>query len=338
MCKKSGAGIVHFTTNQRFYPFMQCLFYVSLRRSMKTYTFRSKPELIAILVIAFFCFMAANCHNSSAKAADINANSTPEPAKSEGDKTASAPNVKMPDIDGMKVADPKTILGRPEVPILCYHQIRDWKPTDSKTAQAYICPPAAFAEQMKMLADSGYHTILPDQLYAYLNEGAPLPSKPVILTFDDTDLDQYTVATPIMEKYKFKGVFFIMTVSIGRPRYMSKEQIKDLSDKGHAIGSHTWDHHNVKKYQGTDWVTQIEKPTKQLETITGKKIQYFAYPFGLWNPQAIPELKKRGMIAAFQLYAPRDEQDPLFTIRRIIVPAMKPAALYKSMRQGFAAY
>jgi hypothetical protein len=44
------------------------------------------------------------------------------------------------------------------------------------------------------------------------------------------------------------------------------------------------------------------------------------------------------MIAAFQLYAPRDEQDPLFTIRRIIVPAMKPAALYKSMRQGFAAY
>src|ERR1044072_8847629 len=126
MCKKSGACIVHFTTKQRFYPFMHCLFYVSLRRSMKTHTFRSKPELIAILVIAFFCFMAANCHNSSAKAADINANSTTEPAKSEGDKTASVPNAKMPDIDGMKVADPKTVLGRPEVPILCYHQIRDW--------------------------------------------------------------------------------------------------------------------------------------------------------------------------------------------------------------------
>jgi hypothetical protein len=166
MCKKSGVEIVHFTTFKRFYPFMQCLFYVSLRRSMKTYTFRSKPELIAILVIAFFCFMAANCHNSSAKAADINANSTPGLPKPEGDKTAGSPNTKMPNIEGIKVADPKTILGRPEVPILCYHQIRDWKPTDSKTAQAYICPPAAFAEQMKMLADSGYHTILPDQLYA----------------------------------------------------------------------------------------------------------------------------------------------------------------------------
>ncbi|WP_242674885.1 polysaccharide deacetylase family protein [Niastella populi] len=305
---------------------------------MKTHTFRSKPELIAILVIAFFCFMAANCRmDASAKAAEVKSNTSSDD-KTEGDKSATSAPVKMPDVDGIKVADPKTILGRPEVPILCYHQIRDWKPTDSKTAQAYIVPPASFAEQMKMLADSGYHTILPDQLYAYLNEGTPLPSKPVMLTFDDTDLDQYTVAKPIMDKYDFKGVFFVMTVSIGRPRYMTKEQIKDLSDKGHTIASHTWDHHNVKKYQGNDWATQIEKPTKQLEAITGKPVKYFAYPFGLWNPQAIPELKKRGMIAAFQLYAPRDEKDPLFTIRRIIVPAMKPAALYKSMRQGFGYY
>lgn len=37
-----------------------------------------------------------------------------------------------------------------------------------------------------------------------------------------------------------------MTVSIGRPNYMTKDQIKQLSDEGNVIGSHTWDHHNVK--------------------------------------------------------------------------------------------
>ena len=116
---------------------------------------------------------------------------------------------------------------------------------------------------------------------------------------------------------------------------LSKEQVKQLSDEGHVIGSHTWDHHNVKKYTGEDWITQVEKPSKQLESIIGKPIEYFAYPFGLWNHEAIPELKKRGMIAAFQLYSKRDEQDPLYTIRRIIVPAMKPASLYKSMHEGF---
>jgi peptidoglycan/xylan/chitin deacetylase (PgdA/CDA1 family) len=234
--------------------------------------------------------------------------------------------------------NPAIILARQEVPILCYHQIRDWRPSDSKVARDYIVPPAVFHQQIKMLADSGYHTILPDQLFAYLTTGAALPSKPVLLTFDDTDMDQYTVAFPEMNKYGFKGVFFVMTVSIGRPNYMTREQLKDLSDKGNVIGSHTWDHHNVKKYQGNDWVTQIEKPTKQLEAITGKPIKYFAYPFGLWNPEAIPQLKQRGMIAAFQLSAKRDPQDPLHTIRRIIVPgSWTPHTLNTVIKRSFKA-
>jgi peptidoglycan/xylan/chitin deacetylase (PgdA/CDA1 family) len=303
---------------------------------MKTHTFRSKPELIAILVIALFCFMAANCHGNNS---NTNINGAVPAGKSSPEKPAadtSATPAAAVTVDPSKIADAATILKRPEVPILCYHQIRDWRPTDSKVARDYIIPPASFKEQLKMLADSGYHTILPDQLYAYLATGAPLPHKPVMLTFDDTDLDQYTIALPEMEKYGFKGVFFVMTVSLGRPHYMSKEQVKDLSDKGHCIGSHTWDHHNVKKYQGQDWVTQIEKPTKQLETITGKQIKYFAYPFGLWNHEAIPELKKRGMIAAFSLYDKRDQEWPLFTIRRIITPAMSPAALSATMHRAFS--
>jgi peptidoglycan/xylan/chitin deacetylase (PgdA/CDA1 family) len=217
-----------------------------------------------------------------------------------------------------KAAPAAVVMARKQIPILCYHQIRNWKATDSKTAKDYIVQENDFKQQLKMLADSGYHTILPDQLYQYLNEGTTLPAKPIMLTFDDTDLDQYTLAAPEMKKYGFKGVFFIMTVSLGRPKYMTKAQVKELSDAGNEIASHTWDHHNVKKYQGEDWVTQIDKPTKKLEEITGKPIKYFAYPFGLWNAQAIPELKKRGFIAAFQLSEKRDSAEPLFTIRRLL--------------------
>jgi peptidoglycan/xylan/chitin deacetylase (PgdA/CDA1 family) len=140
----------------------------------------------------------------------------------------------------------------------------------------------------------------------------------------------------VLDKYGFKGVFFIMTVSLGRPRYMSRDQVKALSDAGHVIGSHTWDHHNVKKYEGKDWETQIDKPTRQLEAITGKPIKYFAYPFGLWNEQAIPELKQRGFVAAFQLATHRDEQDPLYTIRRIIASGYwSPATLQRSITGSF---
>ncbi|HLY69367.1 MAG TPA: polysaccharide deacetylase family protein [Puia sp.] len=212
------------------------------------------------------------------------------------------------------------ILARQQIPVLCYHQIRDWRPGDSKRAKDYIVPVAVFKQQLKMLAESGYHTISPDELYDYLTKGSPLPSKPVMLTYDDTDLGQFTVAYPEMQKYNFKGLFFIMTVSLNRPNYMSREQVKQLSDAGNTIGSHTWDHHNVKQYKGNDWKVQLDKPTQQLESITGKPIRYFAYPFGLWNEQAIPELKKRDFKAAFQLITKRDQQEPLYTIRRIIVP------------------
>lgn len=232
------------------------------------------------------------------------------------------------------IADAATILQKQEVPILCYHQVRDWRPDDSPTARAYIVPPAAFAQQMQALADSGYQTILPDQLLDYLQRGKALPAKPVMLTFDDTRLDQYTTALPEMNKYGFKGAFFIMTVSLGRPGYMSNEQVKELSDAGHSIGSHTWDHHNVKKYQGNDWITQIEKPSLQLEKITGRKIEYFAYPFGLWNREAIPQLKQRNLKAAFQLADKMDPDDPLYSIRRIIVPGTWGGERLLAMMRG----
>ena len=255
---------------------------------------------------------------------------------SASDATADTSTSKNVDIEKIKVAPAATILSRKQVPVLCYHQIRDWKPTDSKSSKDYIIPIETFKQHIKMLADSGYHTILPDEYYAYLNTGAKLPEKPIMLTFDDTEENQYAIAAPTLKKYGFKGVYFIMTVSLGRPKYMTKAQVKELSDAGNVIGSHTWDHHNVKNYEGKDWETQIDKPTKTLEEITGKKIEHFAYPFGLWNPQAFPELKKRGMKSAYSLAEKRDQNDPLYTIRRIIASGYwSPKTLSNSIKNSF---
>jgi peptidoglycan/xylan/chitin deacetylase (PgdA/CDA1 family) len=258
--------------------------------------------------------------------------STSETAGTNGDSTSSKPV----NIENMKIASAATILSRKQVPVLCYHQIRDWKATDSKSSKDYIIPVGTFKDQIKMLADSGYHTILPDEYYAYLNTGAKLPEKPIMLTFDDTEANQYLIAAPTLKKYGFKAVYFVMTVSLGRPNYMSRAQVKELSDAGNIIGSHTWDHHNVKKYQGKDWETQVDKPTKTLEEITGKKIEHFAYPFGLWNAQAFPELKKRGMKSAYSLSEKRDQTDPLFTIRRIIASGYwTPRTLSNNIKNSF---
>src|SRR5215217_7286984 len=158
------------------------------------------------LLLASF-MLATSCQSKSEKKTSV-ADSIPAANTEVANEPAAAPT-------GPVKIDKQAIMGRKQVPILCYHQIRDWRAKDSKNAKDYIVPVAAFKEKIKSLADSGYHTILPDQLYAYLTTGAKLPSKPIMLTFDDTDLDQFTIAAPELKKYGFKAVYFIMTVSIG---------------------------------------------------------------------------------------------------------------------------
>lgn len=268
------------------------------------------------------CILSA-CHSATAKKES-------EAAKKLSEKGGSVSEMNTPK------ADVATILSKKQVPVLCYHHIREPKTGQSETMKSYSVSPAQFAQQMKALKDSGYETILPNQLYNYLVHGGALPAKPVMLTFDDTDEEQFTIGNTEMKKYGFKGVFFIMTISINRPRYMTKAQLKQLADEGNAVESHTWDHHMVTKYQGEDWEKQFVKPRKTIEDITGKLATYFAYPFGLWNERAIPELKKAGFKMAFSLSTKRDSTEPLYTVRRMIVPGTWSApGMIKAMRKTF---
>jgi len=233
-------------------------------------------------------------------------------------------------------ADVASILAKREVPVLCYHHIREAKPGQSETMKSYSVSASSFASQMKALKDSGYQTILPGDLYEYLVHGHRLPAKPVMLTFDDTDEEQFTIGATEMKKYGFKGVFFIMTISINRPRYMTTAQLRQLSDEGNAVEAHTWDHHMVTKYQGDDFDKQFVKPKNKIEGITGKPALYFAYPFGIWGKAAIPELKKAGYTMAFILSTKRDTTEPLFTLRRMIVPGQwSTAGMLRAMKQTF---
>jgi peptidoglycan/xylan/chitin deacetylase (PgdA/CDA1 family) len=204
---------------------------------------------------------------------------------------------------------------RKQIPVLCYHNIKENPP---KEDLLWISE-ARLNEQMKTLYDSGYHTVLPDQLYQYLITGATLPTKPILLSFDDGHEEHFSIVAPILSRYGYKGVFFTMTVCIGKKGFMNAAQIKTLSDSGHIIGEHTWDHPNITKLEGMNWEQQIDKPKLLLEKITGKHVIYFAYPYGAWNDAAIMELKKRGIKAAFQLTSKQSAKEPLFTIRRLMV-------------------
>lgn len=202
-----------------------------------------------------------------------------------------------------------------QIPVICYHNIR---PYSSKEDPLWIGE-SEFSQQLQSLYDSGYHTILPDQLYKHLTTGTPLPARPILISFDDSHQSHFTIARPVLDRFGFKAVFFVMTVTIGKKNYLSREEIKALSDMGHVIGCHTYDHPMVTHIKDGDWEKQIIQPKKQLERITGKPVDYFAYPFGVWNDTAVDELKKYRFKAAFQLTGHHSETNPLFTLWRIMV-------------------
>ena len=110
-----------------------------------------------------FSFLAiaalAGCNSSNSKTASTPVDSTTINTSAQATKE----NVAEPQ-KNRKIANAATILARKQVPILCYHQIRDWREKDSKSARDYIIPVNTFKAHVKMLADSGYNSILPDQL------------------------------------------------------------------------------------------------------------------------------------------------------------------------------
>jgi peptidoglycan/xylan/chitin deacetylase (PgdA/CDA1 family) len=231
--------------------------------------------------------------------------------------------------------DVAAVAARARVPVLCYHQIRAPTSADGADARVYIVRPSVFAAQMRALARAGYSTITGDQLVEHLLRGAPLPRKPVLLTFDDASAGQYTHAFPALRRHRFTATFFIMTVVLGKPGWLTRGQVRELDRAGMTIGAHTWDHKPVPQYTGSDWRTEIDAPTRDLQRLVGHRIRLFAYPYGLHESKAIPYLWRAGLRAAFQLAERLDRRHPLWTIRRIIVPEISGQQLLREMREDF---
>src|SRR5438105_1160443 len=211
---------------------------------------------------------------------------------------------------------PVAKMSQQEIPILCYHNIKS--ELDHHAPELTVTD-SVFHIQIKMLHDSGYHTITADQLYDYLTKGSLLPSKPVMLSFDDSHEEHFSVADRELKKYGFKGVFFVETIVLDKPNYLTRQEIKTLADEGNTIACHTYEHPLVTKLKDDEWPRELDQPRELLKQITGKPVDYFAYPYGAWNERAVEELKKRAIKLAFQLSDKQSTTDPLLTIRRIMV-------------------
>lgn len=237
--------------------------------------------------------------------------SAPAQGSSSSAATPSAPTTTAPASE---------VLARATVPVLCYHQVRDWQSDDSAyNKSSLICPPKNFAAQLDGIKAAGYTTISPAQYYAHLEGGAQLPAKSVLISLDDGKDNQVSNALPALQQRQMTATFFIMTVILGSKGWMQRDDVKKIADAGMTVGSHTWDHNMVTKYSGKDFATQLREPRELLRKLSGQPVTDFAYPYGAWNQAVLPHLREAGYTAAYQLQEhPIDKAAPDLTLQRML--------------------
>lgn len=184
------------------------------------------------------------------------------------------------------------------IPILLYHQIGY---SEIKDNQYYVSP-EEFEKQMFLLHAWGYRTISVRQLAIAILNGAELPIKPIVLTFDDGNENAYTRAFPILQKYDFIGTAYIVYNYVGVTNYMDKAQIRELYEAGWEIGSHGISHVDLTKRTDRQEAEIIESKRK-LEMLLEVPISTFAYPFGSYDALSLYYMDFAGYIAAVGLGA-----------------------------------
>lgn len=188
---------------------------------------------------------------------------------------------------------------RSNIPVVVYHIVRPHYDDDSEAVRALAQTPEVFDAQLRHLGEAGYHVIPLSDLTRHLRYGTPLPTKPIVLTFDDGWINQYLYAFPILKKYGYPATFFVFTHAIGHRGFMTWDNLSTLRDTGMSIGSHSLSH---------PYLTQITDPTrltaeivdskKILEERVGIPITDFAYPFGQFTPAIAGEVEKAGYASA----------------------------------------
>lgn len=200
------------------------------------------------------------------------------------------------------------------IPVLCYHAI------DNSTTNELLLSPEKFKAQLKYLKDNGYTPLTMDELYGFLKEKKSIPEKSVVITFDDGYRDNYTNAFPILKEFDFKATIYVIADCIEDGMYMTKAQIKEMSDWGIDIESHTAKHEDLSKLKFDAQYQTMKSSKETLEKIIGKNVDYIAYPFGKHNNDTRKAAEKAGYKLGFNLAGGlTDKSDNPYNLDRIYI-------------------
>ncbi|MEZ0326363.1 MAG: polysaccharide deacetylase family protein [Fimbriimonas sp.] len=228
------------------------------------------------------------------------------------------------------------------VPILMYHRIAPLNP--QSVVKGHYVHPKMFARQMGVLARLGYQAVPLRDLY---DSDKTLPSKAVVVTFDDGYKNFSDNALPALISHSFASTVFLVANLIGKSNewdqgrgdvkepLMGLQEIEMAADNGTEIGSHTLDHADLTAVDTAEAWRQIAESKAVLEKVLGTEVGSFCYPYGRKTPEVQAMVRKAGYRLACSTEKGLNHSNTDRTaLRRINVRSdtLMPVFLYKLIR------
>ena len=187
------------------------------------------------------------------------------------------------------------------VPILMYHKIGD------VADNAWWVPTGVFERQLRALRNQGYRTVLPGDIVSHRKAGKRFPPRSVMITFDDGYRDSLAMAEPLLKKYGFRAVVYLITDAVAetpetRRQYEGMDvltwpEIKAMQKRGTFVfGGHGHRHQNLAAVG--DPYPDIRECYLQLRRQGIRQPFSFCYPHGQYNARVIEAVKRAGFQSA----------------------------------------
>lgn len=171
------------------------------------------------------------------------------------------------------------------VPILMYHAVGH-RPAEA--AYGLSVSPAAFAEQMDVLADRGFTPLTTAGLAQAWRSGGALPGRPVLITFDDGYEGVHRHCLPVLAAHGFAATLFVSTGWLrgaheeggALDTMLDWDQVRELAAAGTEIGGHSHTHPQLDQLADDRlWFETLRCKEIVAEELGAPPVS-FAYPYG----------------------------------------------------------
>jgi peptidoglycan/xylan/chitin deacetylase (PgdA/CDA1 family) len=193
---------------------------------------------------------------------------------------------------GLEAGSAASVSARPQpVPILVYHHVM------SATSRYPLLNvrPWEFKAQLRWLKAHHYTPVTLGTVYDAWKGDGELPRRPVVLSFDDGYVEQYTVAARMLARFRWPGE---LNLVVYRGTLLSNAMVTKMIRHGWEVTSHSLHHPTMTRLSSAQLRRELVGSRKRLQHTFHVKVRFFCYPYGVYDRRVEAAARRAGYDAA----------------------------------------